>query len=209
MKPCLPTAQSLIAAVNSNHFHFTWVLALLNKTFLHESKFLVRWAVRTFLTSQLHLQTTDPINLNYMNRFIMGPLMIALQKSFLYHKAEDNEFVDHCPQLAIQLSDFFKSYVNAMTGEQVKTEFLEQFTATICQHTWSPMSLLFLSNVLLTINPSVTLNAGIFIHLTKILTWCTSTHEVFIRSTIQTNILNSLINNFQVNQLVSALVIFN
>jgi len=124
IKPCLGIVdQSLVpAVVEEREMHFTWVLVLLSRAFLHESKFIVRWAVRTFLQSDFRPGSAE--DYEFMNRFVMGPLMAALQKSFLYHRAEDNLFEENCPRIAVLLTEFFGSYVRSMPDEETRVQYL-------------------------------------------------------------------------------------
>jgi hypothetical protein len=119
IKPSLVKVNNLIDAVKSNRFHFTWLIALFSRAFLHESKFIVRWAVSTFLQSDLHLKTTSNkeitnYSINRINSFILGPLMIILQKSHLYYRAEDTCFIENCPKIAHLLSNFIQSYLQSL-----------------------------------------------------------------------------------------------
>ncbi len=128
IKPCLPiVSESLVpAVVQTGELHFTWVLVLLSRAFLHESKFIVRWAMRTFLQSGLKIETD--LDYEFMNRFLLGPFMGVLQKGFLYQKAEDNLFDDKCPKIAGLVADFFGQYVGGMPTEMMKIKFLTGMT---------------------------------------------------------------------------------
>jgi hypothetical protein len=128
IKTSLVKVNNLIDAVKSNKFHFTWLLALFSRAFLHESKFIVRWAVSTFLQSDLHLKiasTKDTKNvINRMNTFLLGPLMIVLQKSHLYYRAEDTTFIENCPKIAHLFSKFFQSYLQSQPNYDLRGEFI-------------------------------------------------------------------------------------
>ncbi len=128
IKPCLPiVSESLVpAVVQTGELHFTWVLVLLSRGFLHESKFIVRWAMRTFLQSGLKIETD--LDYKFTNRFLLGPFMGVLQKGFLYQKAEDNLFDDKCPKIAGLVADFFGQYVGGMPTEMMKIKFLTGMT---------------------------------------------------------------------------------
>lgn len=87
--------MSLIEAAKSNKFHYSWLLVLLNRAFFHESKVIVKWAVAAFLQSNMHTlikripseQAKNFKNtLDKFNSFIMGPLMLILQKFYLYNR---------------------------------------------------------------------------------------------------------------------------
>ncbi len=80
-----------MAEVRNGRLHLTWLLALLQRAFLHESKFMIRWALGYFYQSKFHdllkLKFYDENNLlKTLDRFIMGPLIVALQGTFLYYK---------------------------------------------------------------------------------------------------------------------------
>lgn len=128
IKPSLAKVNNLIDAVKSNQFHFTWLLVLFNRAFLHESKFIVRWAVTTFLQSDLHVKITsskEMINgVNRMNSFLLGPLMIILQKSHLYYRAEDTSFIEYCPKIAHLFSKFLQSYLQSLPNFEQRGLFL-------------------------------------------------------------------------------------
>jgi hypothetical protein len=96
IKPVLCKVNNIIDAIKSNQFHYSWLFVLISRAFLHESKFIVRWAVSTFLQfdlSELTLKTTrdgqtanrDNLMLK-INGFIFGPFMLIMQKFYLYHK---------------------------------------------------------------------------------------------------------------------------
>jgi hypothetical protein len=95
IKPCLPRALLLIDSVKAYKFHASWLLVLFERAFLHESKFIVRWAVRAFLQSDLHLllstnlsntNENNNLSLELLNKFLFGPFVLILQKSYIYHK---------------------------------------------------------------------------------------------------------------------------
>jgi len=104
----LIVSESLVpAVVQTGELHFTWVLVLLSR-----AKFIVRWAMRTFLQSGLKIETD--LDYKFTNRFLLGPFMGVLQKGFLYQKAEDNLFDDKCPKIGGLVADFFGQYVGGM-----------------------------------------------------------------------------------------------
>jgi hypothetical protein len=96
IKPVLCKVNNIIDAIKSNQFHYSWLFALISRAFLHESKFIVRWAVSTFLQfdlSELTLKAASgpdtPTRENLMlkiNDFIFGPFILIMQKFYLYHK---------------------------------------------------------------------------------------------------------------------------
>ena len=55
IKPVLCKVDSLIEAVQQNQIHYSWLLVLFHRGFLHESKFIVRWLVQKFMQSNLHI----------------------------------------------------------------------------------------------------------------------------------------------------------
>ena len=93
IKPALSKVNNIIEAIKSNQFHYSWLLVLINRAFLHESKFIVRWAVSTFLQfdfGSLSKRSENSITRAYLhtriNGFIFGPFMLIMQKVYLYNK---------------------------------------------------------------------------------------------------------------------------
>jgi hypothetical protein len=97
IKPALCKMSNVLEAIRMNQFHYSWLFVLINRAFLHESKFVVRWAVSTFLqlnvseltsrTGPLEEQVSTRDNLMLkINSFIFGPFMLVMQKFYLYNK---------------------------------------------------------------------------------------------------------------------------
>ena len=99
IKPALVKVTNLVEAMRANAFHFSWLLVLFNRSFMHESKYVVRWSVSAFLqqasgylthTASSSSSANNPSALTAavrkLNEFIFGSLFLVLQRSFLYHK---------------------------------------------------------------------------------------------------------------------------
>jgi hypothetical protein len=67
IKPVLGKADALIEAVQQNQMHYSWLLVLFQRGFLHESKFIVRWLLLKFLQSNLHLLGGEVSNMFISN----------------------------------------------------------------------------------------------------------------------------------------------
>ncbi len=67
IKPVLCKADALIEAVQQNQMHYSWLLVLFQRGFLHESKFIVRWLLLKFLQSNLHLLGGEVSNMFISN----------------------------------------------------------------------------------------------------------------------------------------------
>jgi hypothetical protein len=69
IKPSLIKFFSLIEAINNGQLHFSWLLVLLKRAFIHESKFVVRWTLNAFLECEIHslfnsIEKINPYNDN-------------------------------------------------------------------------------------------------------------------------------------------------
>lgn len=184
--------------MKAHQFHFSWILVLLNRAFLHDSKCIVRWGIKTFLQSNFHLLGTSSTYF-YLNRFILGPFILAIGESYLFQKTEDNQYEGTSPILAKLLESFFKSYFTTMPSSKFKTQFLEELTCNVCNISWSSTNLLYFSNIFACLETDISMSSATFMNLSKILTWSTSTHDVFCRSAIQTIIVNNLIKHMNVS----------
>lgn len=93
IKPCLSKVDNILAEVNQGKLHLSWLLVLLQRALTHESKYMVRWSLAYFyrgnffsLMENKFYESTSLLQM--LNRFIMGPLFVALQEAFLYYKYE-------------------------------------------------------------------------------------------------------------------------
>lgn len=95
IKPSLVKVSNIIEAINKNQFHYSWLLIILNRAFIHESKFIVRWAVNCFLQSDVHLllakipkniEENQAIFIDMINSFILKNLLVTIQKSHIFKK---------------------------------------------------------------------------------------------------------------------------
>lgn len=92
IKPSLVKLNTIIEAIKSNRFHYSWLLVLISRAFLHESKYIVRWAVNTFLQSDIHLKIKNlkseniPNFLRVFNSFLFKPFILILQKSYVFKR---------------------------------------------------------------------------------------------------------------------------
>lgn len=92
IKPVLFKLTTLLDAIRSYKLHFSWFLVLINRALLHESKFIVRWAVCSFLqfdfaelmSSMSHASIQNTVC--KINGFILNQMMLALQTFYLYNK---------------------------------------------------------------------------------------------------------------------------
>lgn len=95
IKPSLAKFNNILDSTRQNEFHYSWLLVLISRAFLHESKYIVRWAVITFLQSDIHL-LLEKIPSNYeqnranfidsINNFIFKPFLVTIQKSHIFKK---------------------------------------------------------------------------------------------------------------------------
>lgn len=60
IKPALSVASQLIQSVLNAGLHYSWIITLFSRAFLHESKYVVRWAVQEFFQSKLHNLINEP-----------------------------------------------------------------------------------------------------------------------------------------------------
>ena len=91
IKPCLSKIDNILEDVKNGKFHLTWLLVLLQRALTHESKFMIRWSLAYFYRANFFdlfkkKFYKEKSFLKILNRFIMGPLFVVLQESFLYYK---------------------------------------------------------------------------------------------------------------------------
>jgi hypothetical protein len=211
IKPSLIKVNSIIEAVKANKFHYSWLLVWYSKAFNHESKVIIKWAISSFLESDIHL-LIEKVSVDNLDQtiekfyeFIFGSFMLTLQKFFLYQKADDTSLIESCPNIAILLSKFFGSFVKSLPTQILKTEFLEKFTGSICNYTWNATCLLFLSKVFYDLDGSLTdnLSSNIIKNFHKIIKNSISTQEVFLRSATQTFMTKALIKHLKPKDLTA------
>ena len=131
IKPSLIKLNSIIEAVKTHKFHYSWLLAWYSKAFLHESKVIVKWSVSSFLESGLHfvIESVSVDKLEYtidaFYKFIFNSLIIVLQKFYLYQKAEDTCMIECCPKIAVLFSKFFgfSTQTNILKKDTKNQEF--------------------------------------------------------------------------------------
>ncbi len=214
IKPSLIKLNTIIEAVKQHKFHYSWLLVWYSKAFLHESKVVVKWAVSSFLESDLYIliQQVSVENLentlDKFNDFILGSLLLTLQKFFLYQKAEDMCLIESCPKTAVLLSNFFNGFLNSLPTQILRIEFLEKFTEFINKFSWNATCLLFISRVFYCIDSSLTnnLSPNIIKNFHKIIKCSISTQEIFIRSATQTFITKALIKHINPKELTAKFV---
>jgi tRNA G18 (ribose-2'-O)-methylase SpoU len=136
-----------------------------------------------------------------ITQFIYGPLMLILQKAYLFYRTEDGEtFSDNCPRIGKYLSEYLNSFVTWLPNIESKHQFLEQLTNIICGYTWNSISLLFICKSLRDLNlDSFNLNVVCVRNLCQILKCSLTTHEPFIRSAIQTILLQALLKHSKIS----------
>ena len=143
--------------------------------------------------------------------------MLVLQKSYLFYKTEDNEFVDngYPSPICKHLLQFFASFIDWLPNES-KMKFLEQFTQQICTYSWSSISLLFVCIAISNLNIGLSNLSSVFIkNVCQILQCSLTTHEPLMRSSIQTFLLHSLVKHTKsfdlasLNDFVDALNVFS
>ncbi|CAF0769437.1 unnamed protein product, partial [Brachionus calyciflorus] len=181
---------------------------LISRAFLHESKFIVRWAVNTFLQSNIHLliEKIHPESvekrtkfINVIDNFVFKPFLVTIQKSHIFKKSEDSQYVESCPKVANALSDFLRSYMTVLPNQEIKTEFLVNFTRTLNNYSWNATCLMFISKALYELDETTTnnLNNEIFKNIYKIITCALTTQEILLRSSTQTFLIKFLTKHVQ------------
>jgi len=97
------------------------------------------------------------------------------------------------------LSSFFQW----LPTNQIKLKFLEQITSIVCHYTWNSISLLFICIAIkeLTVDSSLNLSTLCVQNLCQILKCSLTTHEPFIRSSVQTILLQAFLKHTKITDL--------
>ena len=103
------------------------------------------------------------------------------------------------------LSIFLNSFFQWLPTDTIKLEFLEQITNIICHFTWNSISLLFICISLreLTLTQSLNLSTVCVHNLCQILKCSLTTHEPFIRSSVQTILLQAFLKHTKLKDILA------
>jgi hypothetical protein len=72
---------------------------------------MVRWALGYLFNSDLLTDDEQLVQIKHRDRFVYGPLAVALQHVYIYYRVDGTPYVNKCPILATQLGIFLDKLV--------------------------------------------------------------------------------------------------
>ena len=100
--------------LDEKEIHYSWLLIILQRAMVHESKLIQTWAVKFFLSLNF---SKFPLLDQSEHHFIFEILFESLKNIFLYSN-EDDAHPSSPPKLLPLLKGFFESCFQQLKGDQ-------------------------------------------------------------------------------------------
>ncbi|XP_057705003.1 probable methyltransferase TARBP1 [Corythoichthys intestinalis] len=189
VRPVLNRIDALIqttANEGQDLFHPSWLLCVYQRMFHSENKTLMRAGVCHLLEIQTLQQSAFT---SAFSQFVVGPFMDVLSEMSLFCRA-GGQSVGDCPELAIKLQIFLKTFFNNLPLEERGPVLLQMIQQLGCKH-WCAVPLLFISEALSKLAPHPILTIDGLTALREVLRCTMITHQVLLRGAAQCFLLKS------------------
>ncbi|XP_041351948.1 probable methyltransferase TARBP1 isoform X2 [Gigantopelta aegis] len=202
IKPLLGRMEFLLKATFLHsgdvlyYLHTSWLVTIFKRCLMHESVFVIKWAVETILNLDYDMV---PLLTQGQHEFLSTSFLLAFQELKIYTR-QQGVSRGSSPFVGPGLINFFSSCIRVIQEPMRQASFLKQVLNTIMSTSWSSVPVMFFTQGLSHIPQSSLLDKDAIFIIKDIVVSRLTTMEPHAKGIVQCFLVQTLINLIDQNQ---------